>query len=81
MAFTAAVTINESRRNSPILRGIDIVFSLCLAFAAGQAAGFHVGQQADQWAIVCLAALVLFGTLGAILHAVIPRLGDKRLDG
>lgn len=77
MAFVGAITIYESRRNSPSLRAIDAVLSVCVAFAGGQMAGFHIGQQADEWAIVAIAAFILASIVSVLCHAFIPGSAEK----
>jgi hypothetical protein len=83
MAFAVALAIYGSRRNSAVLRVIDVVVSVCVAFAIGQMAGFHVGQQAEEWTVVArphraakrrsLAALRL-----AAAHRAACACGEKR---
>jgi hypothetical protein len=65
MLFVGAIMIYESRADNSILRAIYVVLGLSIAFAVGQAAGFHVGQQADEWAVVALGVVLVSGALGA----------------
>lgn len=80
MAFAAAVAIYESRRNRPILRVIDAVLAVCVAFAVGQMAGFHIGEQAEKWTFVAIAAAIFSAIVGILGHAYIPDNGPKPWD-
>ena len=80
MAFAVAITIYNSRRNRPLLRVIDVVLAVPVAFAVGQLAGFHVGKQAEEWAIVAIVAAFFAAVLGVLCHAYIPDSGPKPWD-
>ena len=72
MAFTGAVTFYQSRRNGLMLRLIDTVLGVAVAFAVGQMAGFHTGLQAEEWFVVSIVAGVFAGVIGILCHAYIP---------
>gem|GEM_PF-3944158 len=80
MVFAGAVAIHQSRRHGPVLRLIDVLFAVCVAFAIGQLAGFHIGQQADEWIIVAIGGAFVAGVLSILCHAYIPDRGPKPWD-
>jgi hypothetical protein len=80
MLFVGAITIYETRRDKPILRAISVVLGLCIAFAVGQMAGFHIGQQADEWAAVTFGVVLVSGVLVGMCQIFSPDRSEKRPD-
>lgn len=66
-AFMAvAVVIGASRawRRSPLELTLTLLWSACWSFAAGEAAAFHTGVQAERWGAIAVVVFV-FGALAA----------------
>lgn len=63
MGFLVALSIYETRTQRLGVRILDAVAVLCLGYTFGQAAAFHIGVQADQWAMVSLGVSAVFAVL------------------
>ena len=69
MALAVAATLYEGRKWKQVPRAISVIGATCAGFAVGQAAGFHVGRQANEWGLTAIGVVLLFG---AILLMIMP---------
>jgi peptidoglycan/LPS O-acetylase OafA/YrhL len=67
MGVCVAVTIYQTRRRRLGERILEVVAVVCITLAFGQAAGFHVGMQAIEWAAVGAGVIAAFAVLLAPL--------------
>lgn len=63
IGFGVAMTIYQTRRRRLGERILEVAAVLCFGFVFGQAAAFHVGVQADEWAVVGFGVLAAFAVL------------------
>jgi small neutral amino acid transporter SnatA (MarC family) len=62
-----AVTIHQSRKERFLERILQVVAALCVFFAFGEAAAFHLGTQANEWMVVGGVLIVAFALLYGLL--------------
>jgi uncharacterized membrane protein len=60
IVVAVAIAVYDTRRSGLARRILAIVAAVCIAFAAGQMAAFHIGPQAIEWLVVAIGLTVVF---------------------
>ncbi len=64
MAFAGVIGFMNSWKKGILIASVSILGAVLLAFAGGEAAGFHVGIQADRWGALAGIFAIVFWLIG-----------------